>query len=138
MSGRPFTTAEAARAFILAGNARVTLVSVKTGTRYTYRVRQADEKPLWFVSLLAGSDNESDYVYLGIIRDGAFSLTKKSHMVPTSQPVVAFSWTFSKLSQGMPEQVEIWHEGRCGRCGRTLTVPESIESGFGPECIHHV
>jgi hypothetical protein len=28
----------------------------------------------------------------------------------------------------------VWHEGRCGRCGRKLTVPESIESGFGPEC----
>jgi len=24
---------------------------------------------------------------------------------------------------------------RCGRCGRVLTVPESVESGFGPECI---
>lgn len=31
--------------------------------------------------------------------------------------------------------VEIWHEGKCGRCGRQLTVPESIESGFGPECV---
>jgi hypothetical protein len=35
----------------------------------------------------------------------------------------------------MPDGVVIWHEGRCGRCGRRLTVPESIESGYGPECI---
>jgi hypothetical protein len=26
------------------------------------------------------------------------------------------------------------HEGKCGRCGRLLTVPSSIESGIGPEC----
>ncbi len=26
------------------------------------------------------------------------------------------------------------HEGRCGRCGRTLTVPESVTEGIGPEC----
>ena len=31
-----------------------------------------------------------------------------------------------------------WHEGRCGRCGRKLTVPESIEAGYGPECINLV
>jgi len=32
----------------------------------------------------------------------------------------------------------VFHEGACGRCGRTLTVPESIASGFGPECIRYV
>jgi hypothetical protein len=29
----------------------------------------------------------------------------------------------------------VWHEGSCARCGKKLTVPESIESGFGPECV---
>src|ERR1700675_3055956 len=24
--------------------------------------------------------------------------------------------------------------GKCGRCGKPLTVPESIASGFGPDC----
>jgi len=27
-----------------------------------------------------------------------------------------------------------YHEGRCGRCARRLTVPESIINGIGPEC----
>lgn len=31
-------------------------------------------------------------------------------------------------------KVEIWHEGRCGRCARRLTVPASIVIGIGPEC----
>ena len=34
--------------------------------------------------------------------------------------------------------LEVWHEGRCGRCNRALTVPESIASGIGPECAKHV
>jgi hypothetical protein len=38
----------------------------------------------------------------------------------------------------LPESLEIWHEGSCLRCGRKLTVPESIESGYGPECIKSV
>lgn len=31
-------------------------------------------------------------------------------------------------------KVEVWHEGKCCKCGRKLTVPASIASGIGPEC----
>lgn len=31
-----------------------------------------------------------------------------------------------------------YHEGRCGRCARRLTVPESIINGLGPECADKV
>ena len=128
--------AEKALGFILAGNATFTLRSLKTGSRYTYKVRQADDKPLWFVNLLTGPDNNSDYTYLGLVSDNTFRLTKKSQMTDDSVPVVAFRWFLGKLvQQTIPEQVELWHAGRCGRCGRTLTVPESVESGFGPECV---
>ncbi len=34
----------------------------------------------------------------------------------------------------MPEQLEVWHEGCCGKCGRKLTDAESIARGIGPEC----
>jgi hypothetical protein len=48
----------------------------------------------------------------------------------------AFDWTWRHIARGiMPDALEIWHEGRCGRCARRLTVPESIAQGFGPECI---
>lgn len=128
--------------FILAGKATFTLRSQKTGTRYTYKVKknEGENQPdLWFISLLSGPDNEGDYTYLGMIRNGQFLLTRASKMTSDSLPVKAFRWTWEKLVAGVePEQVEIWHAGKCGRCGRTLTVPESISSGYGPECIQHV
>jgi hypothetical protein len=31
-------------------------------------------------------------------------------------------------------QVYAVREGRCSRCGRTLTVPASLHHGMGPEC----
>lgn len=37
-------------------------------------------------------------------------------------------------SKALPTQVQFWHEGRCGHCGRRLTVPASIFTGFGPDC----
>ena len=130
--------------FILAGNAIFTLVFLDTDTRYTYRVRKAyareDELPRWFVSLLTGSDNESSYTYIGMIFSNEagktyFSLTRKSHLPFTSPPVVGFNRVLRRLNndEGLMD-VEFWHAGMCGRCGRTLTVPESIATGLGPEC----
>lgn len=150
--------------FMLGGNAYLTLRSKLTGVRYTYRVNlskedkaadqldlkfqkqkpQASKPKTYFVSLLKGSDNQADYVYLGIIQDGNFRLTRKSKMTSQSIPVVAFAYAFSNLSKGrMPNQLEVWHHGRCGCCGRMLTVPEykvngvivaGIAMGIGPEC----
>lgn len=122
--------------FMLAGNARVTFQSGKTGVRYTYRVRQMEDAKGYFVSLLTGSDNESDYTYMGLMQtDLYFRLTKASRYGTQTAPVRGFCYVMKHLADGaMPPSVEISHEGRCGRCGRTLTVPSSIASGIGPEC----
>ena len=138
----PFTTIAQARQFILAGNARVTLVSKKSGARFTYRVRRPSPDKPWFVSVLTGSDNESDYSFLGtVFGDGHFKLSAKSKIGASAPSAVAWAW-FAKVlvhpMPNLPDSIEVHHEGRCGRCGQALTVPESIESGFGPECINHV
>lgn len=127
--------------FLLAGNATFTLVSGATGERYTYNVRRAEESQRYFVSFLTGPDNTSDYKYLGQIRypEARFSLTEASKLTEDSLPVKAFAWMFQRLQSSRPlTGAEFWHTGRCGRCGRLLTVPESIANGFGPECVQLV
>ena len=49
------------RAFALAGNATFTLVSERTGQRFTFRVRVSDDGRAHFVSVLTGPDNGGDY-----------------------------------------------------------------------------
>ena len=50
--------------------------------------------------------------------------------------VKVFNYIVNKLqSNNLPDFIEIYHDGRCGKCGRQLTVPASIETGFGPECV---
>jgi hypothetical protein len=137
-----FTSANFFREFALAGNARFTVVSKKTNARFTFRVRQPEGKP-WFVSVLTGADNESDYTFLGtIFQDGTFRHSPRSAIGASAPSATAFAWLWDRTRSNafdlMPAQVDVHHEGRCGRCGRTLTVPESIESGFGPECINLV
>jgi hypothetical protein len=121
-----------------AGKARFTLrFTTRSGveTRFTYRMAASDDGRVFFVSLLTGSDNESSYSYMGIVNERGFRRTAKSRISEDALGHRAFARAWSCLSAGtLPDTLEIWHEGRCGRCGRTLTVPESIEAGIGPEC----
>jgi len=128
--------------FALAGNARLTLVSQRTGTRFTFRIKAKDvrkgEAPgaPWFVALLAGQDNDTAYTFLGtIFNDRAYRHSRKSNVTPDAPSAKGFAWAWSFLAKGeLPPGCEVWHEGRCGRCGRALTVPGSIALGLGPEC----
>jgi hypothetical protein len=139
-----FKTAQEARKFATAGNAIVTLESAKTGQHFTYRLRQLTDKqdnPIskWFVSLLTGQNNESDYNYIGLLDDSGFRLTAKSKASEDAPSVKGFKFFWNHVSHDhLPENLIVHHEGRCGRCARKLTVPESIESGYGPECIHKI
>jgi len=128
-------SADTIREFLLAGKSTFTLVSTKTGSRFTYRVKRAKgESRPWFVGLLTGPDNTSSYSYLGCIWGSRYSHGRKSRVGSDAISVKAFDWFLRHLDHDALDLVEFWHEGRCGRCGRKLTVPESIEAGIGPEC----
>ena len=129
----------------------VTLRSAVTGVRFTFQIMPQDKEAVkqggtknqrFWVKFLCGQNNESDYRYLGQILNGYFSLTKKSRESGLSESTPcykAFQWAFSGLILGkMPEGLEVIHCGKCARCGRKLTDPESVKNGFGPECIQFV
>ena len=121
--------------FMMAGKAICTIVNPKTGNRFTYRIKKKKNTDVWFVSVLRGANNETDYEYIGCIVGGLFKTSPKSRVTTEAQSFKVFAYVYSKLViNTLPDFIEIWHEGRCGKCGRTLTVPESIETGMGPEC----
>lgn len=127
--------------FVLAGRATFTVANNK-GQRYTYRVTHKKANgnygETWFIGLLTGPDNTSDYTYLGKMdANGVVTLTRGSKFNDNSKPVAVVSWALEIIWRGfgLPDGYSITHCGRCGRCGRLLTVPESVESGLGPECI---
>lgn len=130
------------REFVLAGNAIFT-ASNPHGQRYTYRVRRwhpaGDEsRVVWFVDWLRGPDNTSDYQYLGVLDLPTCTLksTPKSGAKSESLLFRVGAWALGCLmgTRQVPPGYAIQHAGRCGRCGRLLTVPESIDRGIGPEC----
>ena len=142
-----FHSASDALTFITAGNATVTVESLKTQKHLTFKVSQMKNsyngKPIadkFFVSLLNGPDNMSSYMYLGVLNgDEGLKLTAKSKAQDDAPSVRGFRYVWANLVAGkLPSDAHVFHDGKCGRCGRKLTVPESLHNGIGPECIKKV
>jgi len=147
------TDPAAAKAYIFSGNATFTLKSLKTDKRYTFKVKAKSKRtdaggwtkeydePMRFVSLLTAPDH---YEYLGLAFVGQPWLTAGKKGNPNHPAFKALDWTLTQANvrantgKAMPEELEMWHEGQCGRCGRQLTDPVSIARGIGPECATKV
>jgi hypothetical protein len=131
MEGKKLNNSEALN-FILAGNSTSTFLNRETDNRFTYKVKKSKDSDLFFVSVLTSPDV---YTYVGYITND-FKLGKKSKISKDAQSVKVFNYIFRKLKSGnLPEQIEIWHNGKCAR---KLTVPSSIDTGIGPECFKNL
>lgn len=130
-----------ALSFILGGKATITIKSLTTQTRRTFKIVKSKNNTVWFVRFMNGACNETNYGYLGYIRYVNntyiyFHGGSKAKAKIDSTANIAFQFSFNLLKENKSHKsIEFWHEGSCCRCGRKLTVPESIESGWGPECV---
>jgi hypothetical protein len=132
------------RDFILAGDAIFTIELPGSG-HHTFRVQYVEAndrwQEAWFVKALIGPDNTCSYAYLGKLNEftGQVTTTARSCWPQDAFPVRLLNRILARVwsdDHAAYEQhgYKTHHEGRCGRCGRVLTVPSSIESGIGPEC----
>lgn len=120
--------------FVTAGRAVFTIENNKD-EHYTYRVQSREAVNggyNYFVSVRTGSG----YTYIGMLVNNKLRLTNKSVHSESSRVVRVFNWSMAIVNglNTLPDGYNIHHEGTCGRCGKALTDPESITSGFGPYC----
>lgn len=141
--------------FVLAGKATFTIEvpesfrtekpDLELKPHYTFRVEHkaanGQYKETWFAKLLTGPDNTRNYSYVGILNvdNGQVRTTAKSKLAGDSIVLKLLNRTLALVWAGDIAPLEaqgfaLHHEGRCGKCGRLLTTPESIERGIGPEC----
>jgi hypothetical protein len=133
MKGHKITNTKEALKFMFAGKSIFTFVNTKTNNRFTFKIKQAKDSNLFFVSVLT---NPETYTYIGTCIEGNYKHGKKSNISSDAQSVKVFEFMLNRLkSDNLPDFLEVWHEGFCGKCGRRLTVPSSILTGIGPECI---
>lgn len=143
--------AERMEKFVFAGNSIFTLVSRKTGNRFTFRLRKPKpnkqrptSRDMYFCSLYV----RNTYLYFGYVirkEEGGYvfiNAKPNKTKIDTSDNVQLMGvktllWFLRQLENksDMLNAIDFWHEGRCGKCGRPLTVPESIDTGIGPHCV---
>lgn len=130
--------------FVLAGNSTFTIKSTKVDKRYTYKVKKDkkdENNERYFVHVMFGADNTKDYRFLGWFYINSMDLmhSGKSSCTKTDLRFSMFLYFLKMLDMGvLKETCEFYPSGRCGRCGRILTTPESIERGIGPECYAYI
>ena len=118
-------------------NGSITIRNPETGGHRTFRIwTQAEDADFApgerILSLLVGSDNESDYQGFAFVQaDGKISLWKRYR---DSGPWAAYAKMVRFQEHYEARGIEYMIESRCRKCNRPLTNPESIESGIGPVC----
>jgi hypothetical protein len=132
-------TKETVKDFFFAGKAIVTLRNSNTGNRFTYKITKSKgNNPVYFINVFTGTENTNKfhYTFIGtVFQQKDFKYSPKSQMPANAKPITIITLFFNFLHNNtLPKDVEVWHEGKCGCCGRSLTVPESLLSGIGPEC----
>lgn len=130
-----------------AGRALLTFNNVAKGTHMTVRVKQAKSKvdrktklPVFFVSISLLGDRTQGFVFAGTI----FTETNTFKLAAGQDPngriarALAFLNAATQDTSILREKnVTFQHEGKCCSCGMTLTHPNSIPVGFGPDCLKH-
>lgn len=129
--------------FLVGGKAMFTIRSHKTGKHFTYKISKSKKIiGMYFVSinsydkpLLNGSVGK--WSYIGVLTEEPngelyFRTTQKSTIGRGDKRVDTFMW-FVRHHEHL-FNCDFFHIGKCGKCGRTLTDPTSIEIGLGPIC----
>lgn len=148
-------TMKAAKRFVFGGRATITVTNGQ-GDHYTFRIKKWHPRnpdgtknetvTKWFVGVLTSPDNERDYSDLGTLDPRTFTIIQPAY-TNRSRPYVPQTdvrfrvavWMLGHIAReqefnGKSAAYSIRHSGKCGRCARKLTTPESIDTGFGPEC----
>jgi hypothetical protein len=126
-----------ALASLVTGETRVsgapfTVRSKVTGKDYTFRIARVPYNGRWYshVNVETGYLN---FQYLGFYTEGR--ILRKGKLVDTPAALAA-AWLLRNLENpGQLNAVDLFHTGRCLKCGRELTDAVSIEAGLGPVCI---
>lgn len=124
------TNREDILAFLFAGNATFTLQSGKTSDHMTYKVRKSRWAPdeYWVHAKNLPAPNVVGFLQKSPDNKFTFALNPKRR---DDKYRLAFHWFINHINDA---QLKFFHEGRCGKCGKPLTDPESIKRGIGPEC----
>lgn len=134
--------------FLLGGRCACVIMNENTGNRFEYYINKPkNENPkfnkdgfkTYFISIRIGKSLEYAGHMSVNIEEGKMKYFqgRKGAVSGDNQAVKALMYVMTHTNC-MPECVKVMHLGKCGRCGRKLTDPESIQRGLGPTCASKI
>lgn len=121
---------------LLTHNGVFTVKSLRTGDHRTFRVRTQPADASFapgkrVLSLLTGPDNGKDYTGFAFVESDGVHLWQRCD----TELYRKYAAMLEKLREHVAEgRIEVLASTTCRVCNRTLTTPESVESGIGPVC----
>ena len=128
------------RNFIFAGRSVFTLENSSTGNYITFRIKSIKKQGKvvpneYGVEAKVLGDSSSGYTFMGFLNLNRGTFQEWGSTQRGSISYVTFYWLMRNIGKLEDfNTLSIYHEGSCCKCGMPLTVPESIDSGIGPEC----
>lgn len=134
--------------FLLAGKSEFVLHSTKTNEDFKFTLTKKEsfakkesftnkEEYIYFVNIII----EREKIYAGHIKFDdktelfIYTQGKRGQLAAEDRNIRSLMFVINKLFRcEIVGNLEIYHVGRCGRCGKKLTTPESILTGLGPTC----
>lgn len=116
--------------------AEFTVRSKRTGKDFTYKLSRSTYHGHTYTHVKVETQYQQ-YQYLGYYDCGMIVRKKDSVETPSA---VAIAWVLRQVENKnitALDGVEVFHLGKCVRCGATLTDATSIEIGLGPVCRGH-
>lgn len=143
MNNQPFEL-EHVKKYMYSGKAILTIKSTVSGRHFTYLIEKAKNSgayaDVYFIKVLTGEDNTNLdlYKYFGFLKYDFFNFaTEKSKIGADAKSVLAFQYAWKIVTGEIKDdRVEFYHMGKCGRCGKPLTTPESVKMGLGEICAN--
>jgi hypothetical protein len=112
-----------------------TIRGKKTGKDYTYLLKQNVYNGVNYIHVYI-EYSYLEFSYLGYFRDGF--LLKKGGVVVETESAKGIAWILKNILgkniDAVDAQADIFHMGKCAKCGKPLTDATSIEIGVGPVC----
>jgi hypothetical protein len=113
---------------------KFTLKSKKTLKEYTYKIDRSLFKQKWYSNIFV-EINYLEFLHLGYYSNGYII---KKGLINDSPSATSIAFVLYHLENDKVDfinsKTEIYHLGKCLKCGKTLTDSYSIERGLGPYC----
>jgi hypothetical protein len=113
---------------------RFTVRSKSTGKDFTYQISRSQFRDKWYTQVYIETQYLS-FKHLGVFKsEGVF----KAGVPVTTPAAMGIGWLLKNVEKGrvaaIASQADIYHTGKCLKCGKELTDANSIEIGLGPVC----